>query len=300
MEWRITAWPRLEERIAAAGPDRAARRAGPRAGGGPRARMMSLTVQPLWLLGSMLIGVAAVVAMAGPVIVRRRVRLDRLSVNNEIAGLKFGTVGGLYAVLLAFAIIIVWGKFSEAESAAAQEAAAAATLYRLADGIAGEPGAALRDHLTRYAQTVIADDWPAMEQGRGSKATTRALDATYGALLTFSPRDNRGSALLAEGLHQLDLVTQARRARITLASGIVPGVLWFVLVGGAVLTVGFTLFFGAENLRVQAAMTGVLTVLICSGLFVVVAIDHPFAGSVKVGPKALSVVLEDFAAPDGQ
>ncbi len=256
--------------------------------------MAFLTTQPLWLLGSVLVGLATVLAMAGPVLVRRRVGFDRLSLNNEIAGLKFGTVGTLYAVLLAFAIVIVWGKFSDADNAAAQEAAATATLYRLADGIAGDPGTAFRDRLTHYARSAATEDWPAMERGGGSRATTRALDAAYQALLTFSPTDGRGGALLSEALHQLDLVTQARRARVSMASGIVPGVLWFVLVGGAFLTVGFTLFFGAENLRVQATMTGVLTFLIFSGLFVVIAIDHPFAGSVKVGPHALSAVLEDF------
>jgi hypothetical protein len=76
----------------------------------------------------------------------------------------------------------------------------------------------------------------------------------------------------------------------------VPGVLWFVLFGGAIVTVGFTLFFGAENLRVQAMMTGILAFLIFSGLHVIIAIDHPFAGSVKVQPEALVAVLEDFGA----
>ena len=99
---------------------------------------------------------------------------------------------------------------------------------------------------------------------------------------------------MAEALHQLDLVTQARRVRLVLAPGVVPTVLWFVLSGGAVLTIGFTLFFGAENLRIQAMMTGILSFLIFSGLLVITAIDHPFAGAVKVQPEALSAVLEDF------
>ncbi len=255
-----------------------------------------LTTQPLWLTGTLLIGVATLIAMAGPILVRRRVSLDRLRVNNEVAGFKFATVGVLYAVLLAFAVIIVWEKFSEAENAVAQEAGAVATLYRLADGIGGDPGAAFRSGLTHYAQVAIAEDWPAMERGEASHAVTRALDGAYAALLTFNPSDGRGTALLAEALHQLDLVTQARRVRLVLAPGVMPGVLWVVLFGGAVLTIGFTLFFGAENLRVQAMMTGILSFLIFSGLFVIVAIDHPFAGAVRVQPEALAAVLEDFGA----
>ena len=261
--------------------------------------MMFLTTLPLWLLGALLIGTTTMLAMAGPVLVRRRIGLERLSINNEVAGFKFATVGVLYAVLLAFAVIIVWEKFNEAEGAVAQEAGGAATLYRLANGIGGEPGAALRSSLTHYLTTAVAEDWPAMAQGGGSRTVTRALDAAYVALLTFAPGDGRGTALLTEALHQLDLMTQARRARLVMTSGIVPDVVWFVLFGGAILTIGFTLFFGAENLRVQAMMTGVLAFLIFSGLLVIIAIDHPFAGSVKVGPEALSVVLEAFSkAPE--
>jgi hypothetical protein len=67
-----------------------------------------------------------------------------------------------------------------------------------------------------------------------------------------------------------------------------------VLYAGAVLTIGYTLFFGTENLRVQALMTGVLSLLIFSGLLVIVAVDHPYAGPVKLQPEALLAVLEDF------
>jgi hypothetical protein len=256
--------------------------------------MALLTTLPLWLSGVLLVGGATLIAMAAPAFVRRHVSSDRLRINNEVAGFTFATVGVLYAVLLAFAVIIVWEKFSEAEHAAAQEAGAAATLYRLAEGIGGDPGAALRDGLTRYVRAAIAEDWPAMERSGSSHAVTRGLDATYAALLTFTPSDGRGTTILAEALRQLDGLTEARRTRLVLASGAVPGVLWFVLFGGAVLTIGFTLFFGTENLRVHAMMTGILCFLIVSGLLVIIAMNHPFAGSVKVQPEALSAVLEDF------
>jgi high-affinity Fe2+/Pb2+ permease len=69
-----------------------------------------------------------------------------------------------------------------------------------------------------------------------------------------------------------------------------------VLFGGAVLTVGFTFFFATESLRAQTLMTGALTALIFSGMLIIVAIDHPFAGSVKVMPEALSAVLNDLGS----
>jgi hypothetical protein len=43
-------------------------------------------------------------------------------------------------------------------------------------------------------------------------------------------------------------------------------------------------------------MTGILCFLVFSGLLVIIAMNHSFAGSVKVEPEALSAVLEDFGA----
>src|SRR6202035_3911865 len=57
---------------------------------------------------------------------------------------------------------------------------------------------------------------------------------------------------------------------------------WLVLSCGAVLTVGFTFFFGTENLAAQVMMTGILSVIVFLGLLVIVSIGHPFTGPVHV------------------
>ena len=106
--------------------------------------MIFLTIQPLWLAALILVVPATLISVAGPFVVRRYVKLDRLRTNNEVAGFKFATVGVLYAVLLAFAVVVVWEKFNQADNKVAKEAGAAATVYRLAGGIDDEHGAAIR------------------------------------------------------------------------------------------------------------------------------------------------------------
>jgi hypothetical protein len=256
--------------------------------------MRLLTLWPPWLAALLLVGLTTLLATLGPIVVRRRVALARLSTNNEVAGFKFATVGVLYAVLLAFAVVVVWEKFSEAEAAVAQEAGAAATIYRLSDGFGADAAPMLRSELSGYIRITINRDWPALAHGHGSPEAVRALSVLYAILLTFHPTDSRGDALLKEVLHQLDVITAARVTRLVLAGGVMPGIVWIVLFGGAFLTVGFTFFFGTQNLRAQTLMTCLLALLIFSGLFVIVEIDYPFTGSVKVEPHALSLVLEDF------
>jgi hypothetical protein len=253
---------------------------------------MSLDSMSLGWACVVLVVVPTLLAMAGTILVRRFVPLERLSTNNEVAGFKFATIGVLYAVLLAFAVIVVWEKFSDAEDDVAREAGAAATLYRLVDGIEGEPGPSVRKRLTAYLESAITHDWPSMEFGKPSPETTRALDDLYASALTYKPPDLRGAMLMEEILRQLNSVTEARRARLVKAAAIIPSVLWLVLFGGAAVTLGFTFFFGTENVRAQSLMTGALAALILSGVLVIVTIDRPFAGALKVRPEALVQVLE--------
>jgi hypothetical protein len=263
--------------------------------GGRDTRMQSLTVMPLWLSSFLLVIVPTTIAMLGPVVVRRFVRLDRLRTNNEVAGFKFATVGVIYAVLLAFAVIVVWEKFNQAEDNVAREAGGAATIFRLAGTLESARSASLKEAMVAYLEAVIAKDWPAMEQGRVNADVTRALGNLYTTLLKSQPGEQIDPIVLAEILRQLDEISIGRRSRLIASQGSVPPILWYVLFGGAIITLAFTFFFGTENLRAQTVMTGALSILIFSGLLTVVVIDRPFAGGVKVNPEALVYVLNDIA-----
>ena len=254
-----------------------------------------LAALPLWLGTLIIVGIPTALAMLGTLLIRRRIPLDRLIENNEVAGFKFAVLGVIYAVLLGFAVIVVWEKFRDAESAVIQEAGTALTLARLAGGLAPEPGKRLHDEVVKYLRVAIAEDWPAMASGRLNLTGVRAVDDLYVAVLADAAADPRGAAVQAAILTQLGELTEARRARIVLAQGVVPGLIWTVLSLGAVATVGFTFFFGTTNLRAQMLMTGLLAGTIFMGLMVVFFINRPFTGDISVGPEALQKVLEELS-----
>ena len=256
--------------------------------------MLFLTTNSIWIAAFILLVPTTIFAMCGPAIVRRYVPLDRLSANNEVAGFKFATVGVIYAVLLAFAILVVWERFNKADSDVANEASAAATVFRLTQGLDSDHGAAVRKATTNYLREAVDKDWPAMGQGTSSRDVTIALTEIYDAVLKFHTFGSFESLVVAEILRDVDRISEMRRQRLVAASGIVPGIIWAVLFTGAFVTIGFTFFFGTANLRAQTVMSGAVAILIFSGLLTVVAIDHPFAGTVKVGPEALIAVIQDF------
>lgn len=256
--------------------------------------MLYLAELPLWEAILLVVVLPTIIAVCGQLLVRKSVELEQLTSNNEIAGFKFATVGVIFAVIVAFAVIVVWEKFAEAESAVAQEAGAAATLYRLA-AAPDSKMKATREAITNYLRLAIEKDWPAMAAGKASRDVTEALSALYDPVTRLAEGDTKQTALLIEMFKQLDEITHSRRTRVHLASGVVPTVVWIVVFTAAALAVAFAFFFGAKNQRAQILMTAFLALLTFTSVFAIVEINYPFTGPSNVGSHALREVLEDFS-----
>ena len=171
----------------------------------------------------------------------------------------------------------------------------------------------------------IEKDWPAMEVEQESEEVSGALGELYADVIRLiqkasvapaqnmapaqikatgrpqkvaavpAPNEVMAQALTIELIKQLDNITKSRRIRVHLSSGIVPNMMWCVLIVGATLTVVFTFFFGLENTVAQVLMTGILAVMIFMSILMTLSFDHPFTGPVQVGPEALKDLLKTFA-----
>ena len=262
---------------------------------------LGLSALPLWLSAIIVLGLTTAIAVLAPLYVRRRVGFEKLVVNNEVAGFKYATLGVIYAVLLAFAVITVWEDYRDAEQHADDEAGAWTTLYRLSANLP-EPAArgAVQEALRGYATAVVAEEWPAMVRGKESAVASAAVSDLYGSFMAVGGTTPKEMALLAEALDQLALLTGSRRERLDKARGALPPILGLVLIVGAVLTVGFTLFFGARNVVAQAAMTGILCFMIMLVLFAVLMLNHPFTGEIRVSPESIERAVRELAAGPGE
>jgi hypothetical protein len=254
--------------------------------------MMWVSDMPLWQSGLLVVGSGTVFGMLGPALLRRYLGIERLKINNEVAGFKFAVVGVVYAVILGFATVVTWEKFRDAEAAVLQEAGALTALGRLSIGLEQPAAENIQQQLHDYALAVIDDDWPAMNAGHYSHKVTQSLDHLYAAVIVHETHGSE-QAILSEMFYQLDQVTQARRSRLGSADGIIPGVIWGILIGGAVVTVLFTFFFGSASLLAQVMMNGLLSFLVFVALWVIAEINFPFTGPVHVTPEPLQIFLDD-------
>jgi hypothetical protein len=133
-----------------------------------------------------------------------------------------------------------------------------------------------------------------MRQTRGGPAGWIIIDDIRQNLQNFEPTTKAEEQLYAEGLDQVDTLSDARRMRLVAAEEGVPGVLWSVLVFGGTAAIGFTYLFGLESTWAHRLMVATLAAVIGLVLFTVGAMEYPFSGGARIGTEAFELILERF------
>lgn len=230
------------------------------------------------LLGSLITILVVGLSTLGLFVTRRFAKPAELQKHHDVAGFISAILGVIYGVLLAFVVFVVWTHFDNARTAVEAEADGASDLYRMAYGFPANTQNSIRTDIHFYVESVIADEWPQMRNGKSSPITERSLDRLWSTYSTIDPSTNREIALYQESISRLNDMTNCRRDRLVASRTGVPGVMWFTLIFGGIATIAFTYFFGAENSRAQAGMTIMLSALIALVLFLIAALNYPFRG----------------------
>jgi hypothetical protein len=84
----------------------------------------------------------------------------------------------------------------------------------------------------------------------------------------------------------LDNLSTQRAIRLQSNVAALPDVLWFGLLLGAVVTICYCVVLHMKNIQLHAALTALLTGLIATCIWMIVMINHPFAGEVHISTAA--------------
>ena len=240
---------------------------------------------PTWQFAILMCVICLCLSCGGHVLLRRIVERDLLLRHNDVAGFVASLVGVIYAVLLSFVVIVVWQEYDSANSVAQKEASAVADLYHLSYGLPDKEGGHLRKDLAAYIHVMLDDEWPLMEHGESSHKADLLGHHILRHIMTFRPSDVPTQQIRAQGLTDVQLFFDARRDRLSENETSLPGILWIMLIVGAVVTIGFTYFFGMESARLQIAMTAGLTIVIAMMFVLIIELDFPFRGDTRVQPE---------------
>jgi hypothetical protein len=251
-----------------------------------------------WLAALIILGVAALSA-AGMVVVKRRAPAGTFFKDPIPAGAVYTVAGTAYMVILAFVFFIAFESYGGAKNDAEQEATATLAMFHAA----GPFGPAARADLERqticYAREVISDGWPAMREGGASPVVDARVAAMEASAERAPVTDAKQAAAFEHWFNLNDERRRGRQGRIGESEGLVPPVVWLILILGAVVAIGsVALFADREEAAVtQAAMAAAVAIIVVSGLVLVRFLDKPYqdeSGSIK--PTAMERTLAQMEA----
>src|SRR5512137_2742132 len=120
---------------------------------------------PTWEIAVVMLAIAVGTAIGGVLLVRHRVDIKKFKEHHDIAGPIFSTIGVIYAVMLAFVLVIVWQDFDRAQNNTVQEANYFAAIYRDSVGLSEPFKSRYLEANTNYLDAVIKYEWPKMQYG---------------------------------------------------------------------------------------------------------------------------------------
>ena len=254
---------------------------------------------PLLIAGPVIIGFLIVYAVVGLLLVRRYIlpKLRIQDADSDFCGAIQGSVMVFYGLAAALIVVNVWQNYSDVAKSLSQEATAAATVYRelgnYPDPIRGQLQQQLRD----YVAQIIHQAWPLQQQGKIPGAGAEMMSAFEAKLVSFEPTTEGQRILHAETLRAHAQLIQARRLRLDGVQTQLPGVLWVIIVVGALISLSSTFFFRVEDARLHGIQVALLATFMGMIIILIFAFDRPFRGELGLRPDSYQLVYDQLMKP---
>src|SRR5215813_10589185 len=225
--------------------------------------------------------------------------VTRLAVNERAKGFKavspgmLPPLGILFALLVGFIAVEVWGNFDKAKTAVATEASALRAVVLLAGAFPDEQRTRIYALVNRHIDETVSKEWPEMAQQRTTLATlpTALIEALHDTL-ALTPSDDSQRVAQSEMVKELHTALNARRQRISISQSSLGTVKWIgILLQGLCTLVAFAIVHSDNRLARGISLTLCATGIALSVLLIA-AYSHPFT---SVGPDLLKQVIPSEA-----
>ncbi len=250
----------------------------------------------VFLLYVAIVILLSAVAVAVMLWLRNRIGGETLRRNHEVAGFVYSVVGAIFAVTVALMVDTVHDEYIAGERCASSEAIAAGTIYHLADWFPDSGGKAVQLNLRDYVNAVVGPEWAGMARAvhRPAPEAEAAILALSASLKTIKPETAAQQAAYSEMLQRFTALREFRYTRLFGKRYEMPFPIWFSVVFGGLITIGFTLFFSMHSTRAQALLIFFVSAMIWSNILIISEVQYPFNGIDITPPRAMLLLQQRF------
>src|SRR5690349_20734907 len=162
-------------------------------------------------------------------LVRRRAPEGSYFKDGDRASGVFGVLAGGFAIFAGFIIFLAFTTYDQSRSGGEAEALAVVQQYETAQLLPPAVSGRMSGDLVCYARSVVHQEWPQMEDGRGGDTINPWSIALFRSLRAANPVSASEQAAYGKWLDQTSDREEGRRDRLHGAEGIIPNTIWLVL-----------------------------------------------------------------------
>lgn len=253
---------------------------------------------PPLLLFLLCISVVGLFAGLGTFVFRKFIRIKVLRSHNEVTGFIFLAIASFYAFLLGFVVYVVWGQLNETQSNVTKEGSFALGLYR---DIKYYPDTADSKQLMvvylDFVFNVIDEDIPNMAHRKEGRLTPESFNRVFYRIEHLNPKNPFQIQLVAEMFNHLNGLAIYRGLRTASSETEIPPPMWLPMILGALITIICAMMLDIEHARMHVGLNTLLGIIIGMFLFIIILLDHPYTGSLRLEPKSYKQIftLEQWA-----
>lgn len=211
---------------------------------------------------------------------------------DEVEGLNtvILLVGGIYSVMYAFVIFVVWGQFAEVENFVMRECNALNDLVRFSWLLSADAGRAIRRGVTDYAQRVHKSEWKALADRRRDRQTEKAFAELMSEVVGVKAETPQQEAVY----HRLvDIVRRAgehRDERVTKSLTRIPGTLTRLVSTMSVVLLFLVFVYPFRHMAAGLGCWIVVEVVLSLARVVMTDTDNPFEGVCNVSSQPFAEI----------
>ncbi|MFE9808494.1 hypothetical protein ACFYRN_18480 [Streptomyces sp. NPDC005227] len=244
-----------------------------------------------WLVLALAMAAACIVVLIVTLVRHRRAREDEdPSETPDVIEYMTMMIGVVYAIVLGLAIAGVWEARGAAQDHVQAEAQA---LHEISERVRVYPPDVrdrIRGDVDAYVDYVVTKEWKSMtEHGRVTAQGGRLLEQIRHDVTDYEPKSDFEAQAYQPLLDQVTAADAARSARADSTGATMPGVVWFGLIIGAVVTVGMIFALQIRRTPRELILAGLFSALIAFLLFLIWDFDAPYS-------RGIAASVEPFTA----
>lgn len=205
------------------------------------------------------------------------------------------TMPTLVGFVFAFVTVAAWQNYNSVSDTVSKEAHTLFNLYQIMDAYPSETKKAGQAELIQYANIVIEQEWPILNEQKFDINAFKSLDRIKNIFVNHKPSNFEGTSIHNEGLSLLSDYTDLRRNRIESAKSFLAKPMWAALIISAVLLIIFSALFKTKNIRIHAVMIALVGGSLGVMFFLLVIYNNPFWGPSTIQPTPFQKTLESIS-----